>query len=161
MSLSQWTAHPDYPFIKIKAAVMAKVEEGKHSPALRKIKRVETMAEIEQEEAEKAKASKEKKRQMNVEEEVLTKYRREEEKARRQMNVEEILTKYEEHCQQKSLMEVRRREEQREIEEANERAREWEGIPGPDGNTLLQPITDEGDFEESQIEFEFVLYESA
>jgi hypothetical protein len=147
MSLSQWTAHPDYPFIKIKAAVMAKVEEGKHSPALRKIKRVETMAEIEQEEAEKAKASKEKKR------------KREEEKARRQMNVEEILTKYEE--QQKSLMEVRRREEQREIEEANERAREWEGIPGPDGNTLLQPITDEGDFEESQIEFEFVLYESA
>ena len=149
MSLSQWTAHPDYPFIKIKAAVMAKVEEGKHSPALRKIKRVETMAEIEQEEEEKAKASKEKKR------------KREEEKARRQMNVEEILTKYEEHCQQKSLMEVRRREEQREIEEANERARDWEGIPGPDGNTLLQPITDEGDFEESQIEFEFVLYESA
>ena len=141
---------------------MAKVEEGKHSPALRKIKRVETMAEIEQEEAEKAKASKEKKRQMSVEEEVHSKYMRQEEKARRQMNVEEILTKYEEHCQQKSLMEVRRRrEEQREIEEANERARKWEGIAGPDGNTLLLPITDEGDFEESQIEFEFVLYESA
>ena len=151
MSLSQWTAHPDYQAFK--AAVMAKVEEGKHSPALRKIQReeIEILTRIEQEEAEKAKASKEKKR------------KREEEKARRQMNVEEILTKYEEHCQQKSLMEVRRREEQREIEEANEfiRAREWEGIPGPDGNTLLQPITDEGDFEESQIEFEFVLYESA
>jgi hypothetical protein len=151
MSLSQWTAHPDYQAFK--AAVMAKVEEGKHSPALRKIKRVETMAEIEQEEAEKAKASKEKKRKREEEKARIEKIRKEDAEAI------EILTKYEE--QQKSLMEVRRREEQREIEEANERAREWEGIPGPDGNTLLLPITDEGDFEESQIEFEFVLYESA
>ena len=153
MSLSQWTAHPDYQAFK--AAVMAKVEEGKHSPALRKIQReeIEILTRIEQEEAEKAKASKEKKRKREEEKARIEKIRKEDAEAI------EILTKYEE--QQKSLMEVRRREEQREIEEANERAREWEGIPGPDGNTLLLPITDEGDFEESQIEFEFVLYESA